>query len=103
MNRGTPGETVCARAITWMENLIAVEMMALINTHKYVQIIPALPAGAGPSEKIFHKTMWSMKYFLDTDRWLDGSFMNPNAMFELFGKFNCETPLQVRKHMLKFL
>ena len=78
-------------------------MMDLINTRPYVQIIPALPSGAGLLEKIFHQTVWAKHYILDTDRWIDGSFMNPNAMFDLFGKFSCETPLQVRKRMLKYL
>ena len=36
-------------------------------------------------------------------RWLDGSFMNPNALFELLGVYSGETAMQIRKSMLKYL
>ena len=86
-----------------MASSIAGEMMALITSCPYKQIIPSLPAGAGLSESIFPRTILAKHYILETERWLDGSFRNPNALFELFGEFSNNTALQVRKSMLKFL
>ena len=62
-----------------------------------------LPAGAGLSEDVFPRTTLAKIFSLDTKRWLDGSFMNPNALFELFGVYSGETGMQVRKLMLKYL
>ena len=86
-----------------MANSIADELMAAINTVPYERLIAALPQGAGLSEKIFPKTSLAKIYSLDMNRWVDGSYMNPNAMFELFGEFNNKTGMQVRKSMLKFI
>ena len=86
-----------------MENSIAAEMMAIINTRRYKQIVPSLPGGAGLSDYVFPKTVLAKRYTLDVKRWIDGSFMNPSAMFEIFGAFNNETPLQVRRRMMKYL
>ena len=70
-----------------MASSITAEMMALIEKKKYKQIIPALPKGAGLSEEVFPHTSLLKIFSLDTSRWIDGSFMNPNALFEL-----CEDP-----------
>ena len=78
-------------------------MMALIEKKKYKQIIPALPKGVGLSEEVFPHTSLSKIFSLDTSRWIDGSFMNPNALFELFGTLSGQTSLQVRKAMFKYL
>ena len=43
------------------------------------------------------------KYKLDIHRWVDGSYMNPNALFEYFGLFSSEDGKTVRKNMLKYL
>ena len=86
-----------------MVSSITGEMMVLITSHPYKQIIPSLPAGAGLSESLFPRTVLAKHYILETKRWLDGSFMNPNTLFELFGEFSNNTALQVRKSMLKFL
>ena len=86
-----------------MASSIAVEMMALIEKKKYKQIIPALPKGAGLSEEVFPRTSLSRIFSLDTSRWIGGSFMNPNTLFELFGVFSGQTSLQVRKAMFKYL
>ena len=75
----------------------------MIESTPYKQIIPALATGAGLSETVFPKTVLATKYTLQTKRWLDGSFMNPNALFELFGEYSNQTGLQVRKMMLKYL
>ena len=86
-----------------MEVGIASELMSIIDAKKYKQIIPALVAGTGLSEELFGQTSLAERYSLDTNHWLDGSYMNPGALFELFGAYNNETALQVRKRMLKFL
>ena len=86
-----------------MASSIAAEMMALIEKKKYKQIIPALPKGAGLSEKVFPCTSLSKTFSLDTSRWINGSYMNPNALFELFGAFSGQTSLQVRNAMFKYL
>ena len=86
-----------------MSDTISDEMMALINLRPYKQIIPSLPSGAGLSETVFTRTTLATKYIFDTKRWLDGSYINPNALFELFGEYSRNTALQVRKLMLKFL
>ena len=82
---------------------ITAELMALIEEKKYKQIIPALSAGSGLSEETFPRTSLAKIFSLDTARWLDGSFMNPNALFELFGTFSGQTGIQVRKSMMKYL
>ena len=78
-------------------------MMALIEKKKYKQIIPALPKGAGLSEEVFPHTSLVKTFSLDTSRWVDGSYMNLNALFELFSTFSGQTSLQVRKAMFKYL
>ena len=83
--------------ITMASNSIAAELMELINTRKYKDVIPVLPNGAGLSEDIFPKTILAKTFTLDTEQWLDGSYMNPNAMFELFGSYSNETGMQTRK------
>ena len=97
-------EKQCAHVLLnhLMENSIAAEMMAIINTRRYKQIVPSLPVGAGLSEDVFPKTTLAKRYTLDVKRWIDGSFMNPSAMFKIFGAFSSETPLQVRR-MMKYL
>ena len=86
-----------------MANSIASELPSIINSWKYKQIIPALPSGAGVSEDVYPKTKFAKSYSLDTKHWLHGSFMNPNALFVLFGEFSYQTGLQVCKRMLKYL
>ena len=85
---------------TEMADSIAGELLAAINAKNYKQIIAFLPAEYGMSKDIFPKTMLSVKYTLDVDRWLDGSFMNANALFELFGVYSGHTAFQVCKSML---
>ena len=77
-------------------NSIGDEMMALINSTPYKQIIPSLPTGAGLSETVFTWTTLATKYTLETKWWLDGSYMNPNVLFELFGEYSRNTALQVK-------
>ena len=87
-----------------MANSIASELLDVINAVPYERLkIAALPQGAGLSETIFPKTRLAKTYSLDLRRWVDGSFMNPNAMFELFGEFNNESGMQTRKRMFKFI
>ena len=86
-----------------MADSIAGELLVAINARKYKQIILSLPAGCGMSEDIFPKTTLATKYMLDVNQWLDGNFMNPNALFELFGRYSGQTALQVCKPMLKYL
>ena len=86
-----------------MSSSIAADLLAAINVCKYKQIVPFLAEGSWLSELIFPKTQLAVSYALITKRWLDGSYMNPNALFELFGEYNNETGMQVRKRMLKFL
>ena len=66
-------------------------------------MVSALPKEAGMDERLFKKTKLAKKFTLDTTRWLDGSWMNPNAMFELFGTFSDETSEEVRSKMLDIL
>ena len=82
---------------------IVSELLAIIDAKKYKQIIPSLPLGAGLLENIFPHTQLAKKYSLDAHWWLDGSFMNPNALFELFRDYSGQTSLQVCKGMLKYL
>ena len=86
-----------------MANYIASELLDVINAVPYEHLIAALPQGAGLSETVFPKTRLAKTYSLDMTRWVDGSFMNPNAMFELFGEFNNESGMQIRKRMFKFI
>ena len=80
-----------------MEVRIASELMSIIDAKKFKQIIPALVSGTGLSEDLFGRTTLAQRYTLDTKQWLDGSYMNPGALFELFGEYSSETALQVRK------
>ena len=86
-----------------MANTIASALLDAINAVPYERLIAALPQGAGLSETIFPKTRLAKTYLLDMRRWVDGSYMNPNAMFELFGEFNNESGMQIRKRMFKFI
>ena len=86
-----------------MSTSIAAELLSAINARQYKQIVVSLAEGSGLSELIFPKTTLVVNYALVTKRWLDGSYMNPNALFELFGEYNNEMGMQVRKRMLKFL
>ena len=86
-----------------MARNIASELLDLFNAKKYKQIIPSLPSGARLLETVFPCTSLARKYTLDTQRWLDGSFMNPNALIEMFGEYSGQTPLQVCKGMFKYL
>ena len=86
-----------------MANSIASALLDVINAVPYERLIAALPQGAGLSETVFPKTRLAKTYSLDMKRWVNGSFMNPNAMFELFGEFNNESGMQIRKRMFKFI
>ena len=69
----------------------------------YIQIVPPLTSGSGLSELIYPRTRLAKEFSLETKRWLDRSYMNPNALFELFGECSNETGLKVCKNMMKFL
>ena len=84
-------------------NSIAEEMMEIIESRKLKRIIPALPHRSGLSEHVFPKTLLANIFTLDVSCWIDRSFMNPSAMFELFRTFSDQTSLQVRQQLLKFL
>ena len=86
-----------------MTDSIAGELLAAMNAKKFRQIIPSLPSGCEMSEDTFPRTSLPKKYTLDVNQWLDGSFMNPNAMFELFAGYSGQTTLQVGKAMLQYL
>ena len=82
---------------------IAEKMLASINTVPYKQIIPAVHSASGISEVMFPCTVLAKQYLLNVRRWVEGSNMNPNAMFEYFGLFSNEDNKQVRKNMLKYM
>ena len=86
-----------------MASNITRELLDLINAKKYKQIIPSLPSGARLSETVFPCTSLAIKYTLETQRWLNGSFMNPSALFEMFSEYSSQTQLQVCKGMFKYL
>ena len=86
-----------------MAGSIAEELLSNIKAIKFKQIVPYLPSGSGLSEHVYPCTVLAKTYLLDITRWLDGSFMNLGALFELFGEYSSETGLQVRKNLLKFL
>ena len=86
-----------------MAGSIASEMMSIIDAKKYKQIIPALVSGTGLSEDLFMRTSLSERYILDMKWWLNGSYMNPRVLFELFGEYSNETTLKVRRNMLKYM
>ena len=52
---------------------------------------------------MFSCTTLAKQFILDTRHWIDGSNMNPNAMFEYFGLFSNDTSKQVHKAMIKYL
>ena len=78
-----------------MVESIASELLAKINSVPYKQILPALHGNSDISEVKFSRTMLASRFLLDTRRWLDGSYMNLNTMFEYFGLFSNETSKQV--------
>ena len=82
---------------------IATKLLAKINAVPYKQILPALHGNSGISEVKFSRTTLASRFLLDTRRWLDSSYMNPNTMFEYFGLFSNETSKQVRKNMIMYL
>ena len=86
-----------------MAGSIASELLSNINAIPYKQIITVLHSGSGISEVMFSRTTLVNRFLLDTRHWIDGSFMNPNAMFEYFGLYSNETSKQVRKNMIKFM
>ena len=86
-----------------MAGSIASELLSTINQIPYKVIIPALLSNVGISETLFPKTQLATKYKLDIHRWVDGSYMNPNALFECFSLFSSEDGKTVRKNMLKYL
>ena len=86
-----------------MAGSIANELLSTINQVPYKVIISALPSNIGISETLFPKTQLASKYKLDIHCWVDGSFMNPNALFEFFGMFSNDDSKTVRKNMLKYL
>ena len=86
-----------------MVDSIANELLSTINQVPYKVIISALPLNVGISETLFPKTQLATKYKLDIHHWVDGSFMNPNALFEFFGLFSNDDSKTVRKNMLKYL
>ena len=74
-----------------------------MNIPEFKDPVPALPLGAGMSEELFPKTVLSKTYWLDTRRWLDGSYMNPAALFELFGEFSNDDGKVVRRKMIRHM
>ena len=86
-----------------MAGSIAGELLSLINTVPFKGIIPALPSGCGLSEHVYPKTVLAKNYSLDISHWLDGSYMNPNPLFELFSEYSSESGMKVRRNMLKYL
>ena len=82
---------------------ICEELWQNINAIGFKKLISALPKEAGIDGRLFKKTKLAKNFTLDTTRWLDGSWMNPNAMFELFGTFSDETSEEVRSKMLDIL
>ena len=82
---------------------IAEEMLASINAVPYKQIIPAIHSASGISEVMFPHTVLAKQYLLNVSRWVEGSYMNPNTMFEYFGLYSNEDSKQVRKNMQKYM
>ena len=78
-----------------MSGSIAAELMSLINAMSFIQIVPPLMSGSGLSEVVFPRTTLAQKFSLEMKRWLDGSYMNPSALFELFGEYSNDTALKV--------
>ena len=77
---------------------IAGNLMAAIQSIDHKSLITALHKGSGLSEKIFPKTRLAQRFTLDASRWIDGSFMNPNAMFDMFGEYSRSGGMVVRKN-----
>ena len=86
-----------------MVGSIAGKLLSLINAIPFKCIIPALPSGCGLSEHVYPKTILAKNYSLDISRWLDSSYMNLNALFELFREYSNESGMTVRQNMLKYL
>ena len=86
-----------------MASSVAGELMAVIDSRLYKSIVPALPLRAGMSEFMFPKTTLSHTFSLDVNRWLEGLYMNPNAMYDMFGQFSGETGAQVCCSLQKYL
>ena len=104
MTTNKRAKTLLPTCTTWkMASSIAAELLSLINEIEFKQIVPSLAQGSGLSEHVFPQTVLAKKFVLNTSQWLDKSYMNPNALFDLFGEFSNQTGLQVRKRMMKFL
>ena len=86
-----------------MASSIASDLLAAINHTPYKQIIPSLPPGSGTSEDLFPKTSLAKKFKLNVSRWVDSSFMNPNAMFKFFGVFSNQISKQVHCSMIWYM
>ena len=51
----------------------------------------------------FKKTRWSTYYVVDMSNLVSNGKTNPNHLFELFGKFNGKTAVEVRLLLLKHI
>ena len=80
---------------------IADDLMSAIHEIEHKSLIAAMHKGSGLSEKVFPKTSLARRFTLDTSRWLDGSYMNPNVMFDMFGEYSRNGGMVVHKKIAK--
>ena len=77
------------------------ELLSAINMeYRFKQIVSTLHKNSGMDERLFHKTKLAKRYWLDTRLWVDGSWMNPGAMYDMFGQFSDEDGKDVRARMI---
>ena len=83
--------------------LIADDLLSAIQAIQQKSLIAAMHKGSGLSEKVFPKTLLAKRFTLDTTRWLDSSYMNPSAMFDMFSEYSRNGGMVEHKKMLKYM
>ena len=82
---------------------IAGELMQLLSPYNYTDRIQHLSNKEVFAQKLFMLTELSETHWLDMRKCYHHRCKNSNQVFELFGSFNNENPVQVRKDMIQHI
>ena len=82
---------------------MAGELLQLLSPHNYTDCIQHLSNKEVFAQKLFALTELSETHWLDMQKYYHQRCKNANQVFELFGNFNDENPVQVRKDMIQHI
>ena len=82
---------------------IASELLSRMQPPPYKLYVSTIPNKDAITLEEFKKTRWSTYYVIDISNLVSNGKTNPDHLFELFGKFNGKTAVEVRLLLLKHI